>query len=61
MVGRVGIDPLPTALELWRRSRLTYLLAATWSEPLSDAILRPAAKVERGALGQRRQGPERRG
>ena len=29
----VGIDPLPIALELWRRSRLTYSLAATWSEP----------------------------
>jgi hypothetical protein len=26
---RVGIDPLPIALELWRRSRLTYSLAAT--------------------------------
>jgi hypothetical protein len=43
----VGIDPLPIALELWRRSRLTYSLAATWSEPLSDAIPLPAAKVER--------------
>ena len=31
----VGIDPLPIALELWRRSRLTYSLAATWSEPCS--------------------------
>jgi hypothetical protein len=31
----VGIDPLPIALELWRRSRLTYSLAATWSEPWS--------------------------
>ena len=46
----VGIDPLPIALELWRRSRLTYSLAATWSEPLSDAIPPPAAKVERTPL-----------
>ena len=46
----VGIDPLPIALELWRRSRLTYSLAATWSEPLSDAIPPPAAKVERAPL-----------
>ena len=38
----VGIDPLPIALELWRRSRLTYLLAAT----RSDAIPPPAAKIE---------------
>jgi hypothetical protein len=30
----VSIDPLPIALDLWRRSRLT----ASWSEPLSDAI-----------------------
>ena len=46
----VGIDPLPIALELWRRSRLTYSLAATGSEPLSDAIPPPAAKVERTSL-----------
>jgi hypothetical protein len=46
----VGIDPLPIALELWRRSRLTYSLAATSAEPLSDAILPPAAKVERAPL-----------
>jgi hypothetical protein len=39
----VGIDPLPIALELWRRSRLT----ASWSEPLSDAIAPPAADKER--------------
>jgi hypothetical protein len=38
----VSIDPLPIALELWRRSRLT----ASWSEPLSDAIA-PSADVER--------------
>jgi hypothetical protein len=46
----VGIDPLPIALELWRRSRLTYSLAVTWFEPLSDAIPTPAAKVERALL-----------
>ena len=46
----VGIDPLPIALELWRRSRLTYTLAATWSEPLSDAIPPPAAKTEPAPL-----------
>ena len=45
-----SIDPLPIALELWRRSRLTYSLEPTWSEPLSDAIPRPAAKVERMPL-----------
>ena len=41
----VGIDPLPIALEFWRRSR-----DATSSEPLSDAIPPPAAKVERAPL-----------
>jgi hypothetical protein len=46
----VGIDPLPIALELWRRSRLTYSLATTWSEPLSDAIPPPPAKVEQASL-----------
>ncbi len=46
----VGIDPVPIALELWRRSRLTYSLDATGSEPLSDAIPLPAAKVERAPL-----------
>jgi hypothetical protein len=46
----VGIDPLPIALELWRRSRLTYSLAAASVEPLSDAIPPPAAKVERAPL-----------
>ena len=46
----VGIDPLPIALELWRRSRLTYSLTATSAEPLSDAIPPPAAKVERTPL-----------
>jgi len=35
----VGIDPLPIALELWRRSRLTYSLDATRPEPLFDASL----------------------
>jgi hypothetical protein len=42
----VGIDPLPIALELWRRSRLTYSLAAT----SSDAIPPPAAKVQQVPL-----------
>jgi hypothetical protein len=42
----VSIDPLPIALELWQRSRLTSSLAAT----LSDAIPPPAAKVERAPL-----------
>ena len=56
----VSIDPLPIALELWRRSRLTYSLAASWSEPLSDAI--PASRDEgrADALGRRR-GPDRHG
>jgi hypothetical protein len=40
----LGIDPLPIALELWRRSRLTYSFDTTGSEPLSDAIPPPAAK-----------------
>jgi ERF superfamily protein len=39
----VSIDPLPIALELWRRSRLT----ASWSEPLSDAIAPAAADAQR--------------
>jgi ERF superfamily len=34
----VGIDPLPIALELWRRSRLAHSLAAAGSEQVSDAI-----------------------
>jgi hypothetical protein len=46
----VGIDPLPIALELWRRSRLTFSLDASGSEPLSDAIPPPTAKVERTFL-----------
>jgi hypothetical protein len=50
----VGIDPLPIGLELWRRSRLTYSLAATWPEPLSDAVPPPAAKVERAPLDDAR-------
>ena len=32
----VGIDPLPIALELWRRSRLTYSLDATGVRPASN-------------------------
>jgi hypothetical protein len=43
----VGIDPLPIALALWRRSRLTYEVATGWSEPSSDALALPAVKVER--------------
>jgi hypothetical protein len=46
----VGIDPLLLALELWRRSRLTYSLAGPWSDPLSDSIPPPAAKVEQAPL-----------
>jgi hypothetical protein len=42
----VSIDPLPIALELWRRSRST----ADWSEPLSDANAPPAVDVERAPL-----------
>jgi len=52
-----SIDPLPIALKLWRRSRLTCSLDETGSEPLSDAIQPPAAKVER----KQGQGPDRRG
>ena len=33
-----------------RRSRLTYSLAGTWSEPLPDAILPSAAEVEQDPL-----------
>ena len=40
----VGIDPLPIALDLWRRSRSTYSLDAIGSEPLSDAIPHPARR-----------------
>jgi hypothetical protein len=50
----VGIDPLLIALELWRRSRLTYSLAATWSEPLSDVPV-SSGEGRAGAVG-RRQG-----
>ena len=46
----VGIDPLPIALELWRRSRSPYSLDATWTEPLSDVTTPQAAKVERVSL-----------
>ena len=49
----------PIALELWRRSRLTYSLAATWSEPLAPSRLQQ--RRSSGVLGQRRQGPDRRG
>jgi hypothetical protein len=46
----VGIEPLPIALELWRRSRLTYSLDASLSKPLSDAI----PQVERAPLDDAR-------
>src|SRR6202000_33625 len=46
----VGIDPLPIALELWRRSRLTFSLSATWSDPLSNAIPPAAATVAQAPL-----------
>jgi hypothetical protein len=46
----VGIDPLPIALELWRRSRLTCSLAATSSVPLSNAVSHQAATVKRTPL-----------
>jgi hypothetical protein len=48
----VGIDPLAIALELWRRSRLTFSLAATRSEPFSDAMP-PAAKVKQVPFGMK--------
>ena len=57
----VGIDPLRIALELWRRSRLTYSLDVTGSEPLSDAIPASSREGLEDALGERRQGPDRRG
>ena len=34
----VSIDPLPIALELWRRSRWPYSSESTWCQPLSDVI-----------------------
>jgi ERF superfamily len=57
----VGIDPLPIALELWRRSRLTYSLDASGSEPLSDAIPPPVCEGREDFLGQQREGLDRRG
>ncbi len=45
----VGIDPLPIALELWRRSRVPYSSDATSFEPISDATP-SAAKVDRVSL-----------
>src|SRR5208282_3444702 len=41
----VSIDPLPIALELWRRSRLPYSSESTRSQPLSDLIPPLEAKV----------------
>jgi len=49
----VGIDPLPVALELWRSSRLTELLAKTSAKPLSDVIPR-ADVLQAGKLATRR-------
>ena len=46
----VSIDPLPIALELWRRSRLPYSSESTWSQPLSDVIPPLEAKVDRPSL-----------
>ena len=45
----VSIDPLPIALELWRRSRLTYSLDATWSEAL---VRRHPASQRRRSSGR---------
>ena len=45
----VNIDPLPIALELWRRSRVSYSSDATSFEPMSDATP-SAAKVDRVSL-----------
>jgi hypothetical protein len=57
----VGIDPLPIALELWRRSRLTYSLDASGSETLSGIIPPPAAKVEETPLDNDAKRPDRHG
>ena len=46
----VGIDPLPIALKLWRRSRLTYSLDAFGSERLSDACPPSAPLRQRAAF-----------
>ena len=51
----VGIDPLPIALELWRRSRLTYSLAATGPSPCPTPPA-PTGEGRAGAIGRRRQG-----
>ena len=50
----VGIDPLPIALELWRRSRSTYSLAASLAATLCDAIPPPATKVKQAPLDDAR-------
>src|SRR5208337_3092441 len=46
----VSIDPLPIALELWRRSRVPYSSESTWSQPLSDVIPPLEVKVDRPSL-----------
>jgi len=45
----VGIDPLPIALELWRRSRSPCSLDPTWTEPSSDVPNPLPIKVERAS------------
>src|SRR5271165_815821 len=50
----VGTDPLSIALELWRRSRLTYSLDATWSEPAGGGIASDKGEGREDALRQRR-------
>ncbi len=46
----VSIDPLPIALELWRRSRLPYPSEAVLSESLPDVTAPPMARVDRLSL-----------
>ena len=46
----VSIDPLPIALDLWRRSRLRYSPQAVLSEPLSEVIAPSMARVDRLSL-----------
>ena len=43
----VGIDPLPIALELWRRSTSPCSLDPTWTESLSDVANPLTIMVER--------------
>jgi hypothetical protein len=48
----VGIDPLPIALELWRRSRLTHSLDASGSEPLFRRYPAPSGEGRARAFGR---------